>query len=207
MRGDSFGTVPTPKVFRSREVDDDDMTYSAVYPAPPRRATALPVAVLIVVCLVGGLVAMNLALKGPSVSLAPSQKMPGIADLVRTSFGFVEVEDVAATASPLADVAHTIDVRLAVALTNKAALPLLFSSSQFELVDSNGRVIPSSDDASVPATLAPNSSIGMSLHFLTSADLRPFVVRFVDKATQRVLDISIGSLDCVGVPSCQAVTR
>ena len=183
------------------------MTYSAVYPPARRRFSALPVALLLAVCLIGGVLAMNLALNGRTLSLAPAQKEPGIADRVRTSFGFIEVESASAAASALANSpALSIDVQLGIMLENDAALPLVFSPSQFELLDINGNVIPQSSRPPVPGSVAPDATLGMSLHFVTNAAARPFVVRFVDRTNHRTLKISLGDLGCGTATPCAGVS-
>jgi len=178
------------------------MTYTAVYPTPSRRASVLPVLSLVVVCLVGGLVAMNLALEGPSVSLAPSQRMPGIADQVRTAFGFVEVQRaVAQTLGADADDA-AMEVRVGVLLHNGAELPLLFSAHEFQLVDAEGRILQPEVRPSGPSLLQPDGALDLSYRFVTTGAAQPFMVRFVDSTTRQSFDISLAGMECVGSTSC-----
>jgi hypothetical protein len=176
------------------------MTYTAVFPTPHRRRSVLPVVSLVVVCVVVGLLAMNLALEGPSVTLAPSQRMPGIADEVRTPFGFVEVQHAVASVSNLST--GSMEVRVGVLLKNAAELPLLLSSTQFQLVDGHGHVVPPEVRPASPSLLAPNGALGLSYRFVTTGAARPFLVRFVDRTTRRSFDISLGAMECVGLIPC-----
>jgi len=177
------------------------MTYTAVYPTPQRRSSVLPVMSLVVVCLVGGLVAMNLALEGPSVSIAPSQRVPGIGDQVRTSFGFIEVQR--AVEQPEAASATATEVRIGVLLHNEAELPLLFSSAEFQLVDGAGHVLPPEATPAGPSLLQPGGELDLSYPFVTSGAAQPFLVRFVDRTTQRSFDVSLAGIECVGAAPCQ----
>jgi len=176
------------------------MTYTAVYPTPQRRSSVLPAMTLVVVCLVGGLVAMNLALEGPSVSLAPSQRMPGIADQVRTSFGFVEVQH--AVAQPEGTSNAAMEVRVGVLLHNEAELPLLFSSTEFQLVDGKGHVVQPEVTPTGPSLLQPDGALDLSYRFVTTGAAQPFLVRFVDRTTRRSFDISLAGMQCVGAALC-----
>jgi hypothetical protein len=176
------------------------MTYTAVFPTPRRRNFALPVLPLVIVCLVGGLLTMNLALEGPSVSLAPSQRLPGIADEVRTSFGFVEVQRAVAAASDA--VAGIVEVRVGVMLQNAAEVPLLFAASQFQLVDGHGHIVPAESGPATPLLLQPNGALDLSYRFLTRGSAQRFIVRFVDLATRRSFDISLTAMQCVGLVPC-----
>jgi hypothetical protein len=189
-----------PKVFRRVQVDTAAMTYTAVYPTPRRRVSVLPAMTLVVVCLVGGLVVMNLALEGPSVSLAPSQRMPGIADQVRTSFGFVEVQRAVAQAPDASSAA--LEVRVGVLLHNEAELPLLFSSTEFELIDRKGRVVQPDVTPNSPSLLQPDGALDLSYRFVTTGAAEPFLVRFVDRTTRRSFDISLAGMQCVGTAPC-----
>jgi hypothetical protein len=176
------------------------MTYSAVFPTPRRHSFVLPVLPLVIVCLVGGLLAMSLALEGPSVSLAPSQRSPGIADRVRTSFGFVEVRRaVAAASDPLSDLR---EVRVGVILHNAAEVPLLFAASQFQLVDGHGHIVPAEAPPAASSRLAPAGVLDLSYRFLTRGSAQPFLIRFVDAATRRSFDISLAAMECVGLVPC-----
>jgi hypothetical protein len=176
------------------------MTYTAVFPTPHRRSSVLPVMWLVLVCLMGGLLAMNLALVGPSVSLAPSQRMPGIADQVRTSFGFVEVQH--AVAQVGASVSGSMEVRIGVLLHNSAELPLLFSATQFQLVDARGHVLQPEARPTSPSLLEPDGALDLSYRFVTTGAAQPFRVRFVDGTTRRSFDISLAGMECVGVAPC-----
>jgi hypothetical protein len=176
------------------------MTYTAVYPTPQRRGSVLPAMSLVVVCLVGGLLAMNLALEGPSVSLAPSQRLPGIADQVRTSFGFVEVQHAVAQAEQVAG--GSMEVRVGVLLHNGAELPLLLSATQFQLVDAHGHILPPEDRSSGPSLLQPDGALDLSYRFVTTGAAQPFVVRFLDRTTRRSFDISLAGMECVGTAPC-----
>jgi hypothetical protein len=176
------------------------MTYSAVFPTPRRDSFVLPVLPLVIICLLGGLLAMSLALEGPSVSLAPSQRLPGISDRVRTSFGFVEVQRaVAAASDPVADL---VEVRVSVMLHNAAEVPLLFAASQFQLVDSHGHVVPAEAPPAASSQLPPAGALALSYRFLTRGSAQPFIVRFVDPATRRSFDISLAGMECVGLVPC-----
>jgi hypothetical protein len=176
------------------------MTYTAVYPTPHRRSSVLPVMSLVVVCLLGGLVSMNVALEGPSVSLAPSQRMPGIADQVRTSFGFVEVQHAVAQAAGGARGA--MEVRVGVLLHNGAELPLLFSPNQFQLVDGEGHVLEPEVRPITPSLLQPEGALDLSYRFVTTGAAQPYKVRFVDATTRRSFDISLAGMECVGAAPC-----
>jgi hypothetical protein len=155
---------------------------------------------LLVACVVAGSVTMNLALEGPSVSLAPSQRLPGIADEVRTSFGFVEVQHAVAGASDA--IAGLVELRIGVMVHNAAEVPLLLAASQFQLVDGHGHVVPAESHSSSPSLLQPNGALDLSYRFLTRGSAQPFLVRFVDRATRRTFDIALTAMRCVGVAPC-----
>jgi hypothetical protein len=146
--------------------------------------------------------------------LAPAQagtsgpEVHSIGEDVSTSFGVVAVEHATAI-SGLNDQqvtgAHavpglvkegTIDVQVAAVITNLSNSVLPYQPTQFELIDKTGAVVPISKAPQLPGELQPNAAIDVLLDFVTTSEVRPFTVRFVDPATKATVLIGLGAVGC-----------
>jgi hypothetical protein len=132
-----------------------------------------------------------------------------VGDSVRTSFGYIAVEhaeaisglsetDVAgAHGVPGLVQAGTIDVQVGATLTNQGPDVLSYAPEQFELLDGKGAPIDLERAPQLPGVLQPNAAIDITLDFVTTADARPFTVRFVDPATKQTLLVTLGAVGCI----------
>ncbi len=189
---------------------------TAVIVQPPRLGRRwvqrAMVSALAVSCLGGSVLAVDM-MKGnnPLVSSSPGSAGPVahvIGEDVATSFGVVAVEHATAI-SGLNDAqitgahgvpglveAGSINVQVAAVITNLSNDVLLYEPTQFELLDGTGAVVPISRAAQLPGELQPNAAIDVLIDFVSTADARPFTVRFVDPATNDVVLIDLGAVGC-----------
>ena len=158
-----------------------------------------------------GLVLAAMMLRGynPLGSSASAASRFGIAESVKTSFGYVAVEHAEAisglTEGDLAGAhgaagvvqAGTIDVQIGATITNQTADVLNYTADQFELLDGKGNVVPLERAPQLPNQLQPNAAIDIALDFVTTTEARPFTVRFVDPNTKQALMIDLGTVGCI----------
>ena len=167
---------------------------------------------LAVSCLAGGVLAVDM-MRGnnPLVSSRPGSAGPVthvIGEDVATSFGVVAVEHATAI-SGLNDAqitgahgvpglvdAGSINVQVSAVITNLSGDVLLYEPTQFELLDNTGVVVPISRAAKLPGELQPYAAIDVLVDFVTTAEARPFTVRFVDPATNETILIDLGAVGC-----------
>lgn len=179
------------------------MAYSAVFPRPRRRLALLPVVLLLVACLVGGVIAMGVALRGPSASVAGNQKLPGLREKVRTSFGFVTVRSASVSSDQIGDVpVDAIEVAVLVSIDNQARLPLVYSPLDFSLIDNDGHAVALLHPSTVTDPLQPADSASLSLNFISTARVGPFRIRFTDPTSRQQLDVSLATMTCDRETSC-----
>ncbi len=189
---------------------------TAVTVQPPRLGRRwvqrAMVSALAVSCLGGSVLAVDM-IKGnnPLVSSSPGSAGPVthvIGEDVATSFGVVAVEHATAISGlndsqitgahgvPGLVEAGSINVQVAAVITNLSSDVLLYEPTQFELIDGTGAVVPISRAAQLPGELQPNAAIDVLIDFVSTADARPFTVRFVDPATNDVVLIDLGAVGC-----------
>lgn len=158
---------------------------------------------LLAVVMLGGnnpLVASNAGSSGPVVH--------SIGEDVATSFGVVAVEHATAI-SGLDDTqitgahgvpglvqAGSIDVQVAAVITNLSNTVLVYQPTQFELVDNSGASVAMSRAAELPGELQPFAAIDILVDFVTTTEVRPFEVRFIDPATKAPILIGLGDVGC-----------
>ncbi len=163
-------------------------------------------------CLAGGVLALDM-LKGNNPLIASSGGASGpvihsIGEDVATSFGVIAVEHATAI-SGLNDTqvagahgvpglvdAGSIDVQVSAVITNLSNNVLVYQPTQFELIDNTGASVPISRAAQLPGELQPFAAIDVLIDFVTTADVRPFKVRFVDPATKQAILIGLGDVGC-----------
>ncbi len=176
-----------------------------------RRVSGFPLAlsvVLVLASLAGLFFAFRMADGADPLPVQRAAVAPGIADDVRTSFGFIAVQHALAI-SGLSDKditgahgvpglvqAGTIDIEMGVTITNTSSDPLPYSPSQFQLLDGKGNLIEQTRAPKVPGELQPNAAIDMLLDFVTTTEARPFTVQFIDPATKKPVLISLGDVGC-----------
>ncbi len=179
---------------------------------PPRRWPRAVVALgLALACVAGGVLAFDM-LRGNNPLVAsnvPSgPALHTVGEDVATSFGVVAVEHAVAI-SGLNDAqvtgahgvpglveAGSIDVQVAAVITNLSNDVLKYQPTQFELIDNSGASVPISRAAQLPGELQPFAAIDVLIDFVTTADARPFKVRFVDPATDEAILIGLGDVGC-----------
>lgn len=163
-------------------------------------------------CIAGGVLAVDmLGGNNPLVSSASGSSGPvihAIGDDVATSFGVVAVEHATAISGlddsqitgahgvPGLVEAGLINVQVAAVITNLSTDVLAYQPTQFELIDGTGAVVPISRAAKLPGELQPNAAIDVLIDFVTTAEARPFTVRFVDPATNETVLIDLGAVGC-----------
>jgi hypothetical protein len=190
---------------------------SAIVVHQPHRAGArwgrgLFAAVLIGACLGGTVLAVDM-LRGnnplaSSTDAANGPHLHTIGEDVSTGFGVVAVEHATAI-SGLNDQQVTgahgvpglvkegaISIQVAAVITNLSDSVLAYEPTQFELIDKTGAVVPVSKVPRLPGELQPNAAIDVLLDFVTTTDMRPFTVRFVDPASDEPVLISLGAVGC-----------
>jgi hypothetical protein len=163
-------------------------------------------------CLAGSVLAFDM-MKGNNPLVVSSPGSAGsvthvIGEDVATSFGVVAVEHATAI-SGLNDAqitgahgvpglveAGSISVQVAAVITNLSDDVLLYEPTQFELLDGTGAEVPISRAAQLPGELQPNAAIDVLIDFVSTAEARPFTVRFVDPATNDVVLIDLGAVGC-----------
>jgi hypothetical protein len=145
----------------------------------------------------------------PLGSSAEAASKFGIAESVKTSFGYIAVEHAEALSglseTDLAGAhgvaglvqAGTIDVQIGATVTNQTQNVLDYTVEQFELIDGKGNVVPLERAPDLPGQLQPNAAIDMQLDFVTTTDARPFTVRFIDPTNHKALLIDLGDVGCV----------
>jgi hypothetical protein len=177
-----------------------------------RLGRGLLAAALVSACLGGGVLAVDM-LNGnnplaPTTAQSTGPEVHSIGEDVTTSFGVVAVEHATAI-SGLNDQqvtgAHavpglvkegTISVQVAAVITNLSNSVLTYQPTQFELIDKTGAVVPVSKVPQLPGELQPNAAIDVLLDFVTTSEVRPFTVRFVDPATSETVLIGLGAVGC-----------
>ena len=190
------------------------MTAVIVQPQPLGRrwvrATAL--SALVAACLAGGVLAVDML--GGNNPLVKTASGPAglpvhvIGEDVVTSFGVVAVEHATAISGlndsqitgahgvPGLVEAGSIDVQVAAVITNLSDNVLKYEPTQFELLDNSGASVAISRAAELPGELQPFAAIDVLIDFVTTAEARPFTVRFVDPATSETVLISLGDVGC-----------
>jgi hypothetical protein len=182
-------------------------------PRPTRRVVRVfTAAVLVGACLGGTALAVDM-LRGNNPLASSTEASSGphvhlIGEDVSTSFGVVAVEHATAI-SGLNDQQVTgahgvpglvkegaINVQVAAVITNLSDSVLKYQPTQFELIDKTGAVVPISKVPQLPGELQPNAAIDVLMDFVTTTDVRPFTVRFVDPATNDVVLIDLGAVGC-----------
>ncbi len=163
-------------------------------------------------CLAGGLLAIDMLRGNNPLVASPSGPtgpvMHVIGDDVATSFGVVAIEHAVAISGlndsqitgahgvPGLVEAGSIDVQVAAVITNLSDKVLTYEPTQFELIDNSGATVPISRVPQLPGELQPFAAIDILIDFVTTADARPFTVRFVDPSTNDVLLIGLGDVGC-----------
>lgn len=167
---------------------------------------------LTIACLTGGLLAVDM-LRGNNPLVATTSGSTGpvmhaIGDDVATSFGVIAVEHAVAISGlndsqitgahgvPGLVEAGSIDVQVAAVITNLTGDVLIYQPTQFELIDNFGATVPIARAPKLPGELQPFAAIDILIDFVTTADARPFTVRFVDPSTNEVLLIGLGDVGC-----------
>jgi hypothetical protein len=189
---------------------------TAVIVQPPRlgrrwvRSAAL--SALVASCLAGSLLAVDM-LRGNNPLVSSSASSAGsvehvIGEDVATSFGVVAVEHATAISGlndsqitgahgvPGLVEAGSIGVQVAAVITNLSDNVLTYEPTQFELIDSTGASVALSRAAQLPGELQPYAAIDVLIDFVTTAEARPFKVRFIDPATNEAIFISLGDVGC-----------
>jgi hypothetical protein len=167
---------------------------------------------LVAACGAGSVLAVDmLSGNNPLVTTASGAAGPVvhvIGEDVSTSFGVVAVEHATAI-SGLNDTqvtgahgvpglveAGSIDVQVAAVITNLSNDVLKYQPTQFELIDNTGASVAISRTAELPGELQPFAAIDVLIDFVTTADARPFKVRFTDPSTKETVMISLGDVGC-----------
>ncbi|HEX3089165.1 MAG TPA: hypothetical protein VHQ23_10955, partial [Ilumatobacteraceae bacterium] len=167
---------------------------------------------LVAACGAGSVLAVDmLSGNNPLVTTASGASGPAvhvIGEDVATSFGVVAVEHATAI-SGLNDTqvtgahgvpglveAGSIDVQVAAVITNLSNDVLKYQPTQFELIDNTGASVAISRTAELPGELQPYAAIDVLIDFVTTADARPFKVRFTDPSTSETVVISLGDVGC-----------
>ncbi len=131
-----------------------------------------------------------------------------IGEDVATSFGVVAVEHAVAISGlndsqvtgahgvPGLVAAGSVDVQVAAVITNLRDHVLAYQPTQFELIDKTGASVPISRAPQLPGELQPYAAIDVLIDFVTTAEARPFKVRFVDPATKEAILIDLGAVGC-----------
>ena len=188
---------------------------SVVVIGPPRSVRRWPrvliALALALACLAGGALAVDM-LRGNNPLVASSTPsgpaLHTIGEDVATSFGVVAVEHAVAISGlndsqitgahgvPGLVEAGSIDVQVAAVITNLSNDVLTYQPTQFELIDNSGASVPISRAAQLPGELQPFAAIDVLIDFVSTADARPFKVRFVDPATNEAILIGLGDVGC-----------
>ena len=190
------------------------MTAVIVQPQRDSRRWGRGVALLalVVACLSGAVLAVDmLSGNNPLVRSATGAAGPVehvIGEDVSTAFGVVAVEHATAISGlndkqvtgahgvPGLVEAGSIDVQVAAVITNLSDNVLKYEPTQFELIDNTGASVAISRAAQLPGELQPFAAIDVLLDFVTTAEARPFKVRFTDPATNETVLISLGDVGC-----------
>lgn len=189
---------------------------TAVIVQPPRlgrkwvRGTAACGFALL--CLSGGVLAVDM-ISGHNPLVVSTGRSSGpvvhqIGEDVATSFGVVAVEHATAISGlndsqitgahgvPGLVEAGSINVQVAAVITNLSDNVLTYQPTQFELIDNTGAAVPISRAAELPGELQPFAAIDVLVDFVSTAEARPFKVRFVDPATKETILIALGDVGC-----------
>jgi hypothetical protein len=190
------------------------MTAVIVRPVPLGRrwVRVVMASALVVGCAAGSILAVDMLRGGnPLVGSSAASTVPTahvIGEDVATSFGVVAVEHATAISGlndsqitgahgvPGLVEAGSINVQVAAVITNLSDKVLLYQPTQFELIDNSGAVVPISRAAQLPGELQPSAAIDVLIDFVTTAEARPFTVRFNDPATSKAVLISLGDVGC-----------
>ena len=190
------------------------MTAVIVQPTPLGRRwmRAVTASALVLACAAGSVLAVDMLRGGnplvASTAASTASAAHVIGEDVATSFGVVAVEHATAISGlndsqitgahgvPGLVEAGSIDVQVAAVITNLSDNVLVYQPTQFELIDKSGAVVPISRAAKLPGELQPSAAIDVLIDFVTSAEARPFTVRFVDPATNEKILISLGDVGC-----------
>jgi hypothetical protein len=189
---------------------------TAVIVQPPRlgrrwaRGTAAGAFALL--SLSGGVLAFDMiGGNNPLVASTAGSSGPVVHQIgedVATSFGVVAVEHATAIsglndsqitgahAVPGLVEAGSIDVQVAAVITNLSDNVLTYQPTQFELIDNTGATVPISRAAELPGELQPFAAIDVLIDFVSTAEARPFKVRYVDPATNETILIGLGDVGC-----------
>jgi hypothetical protein len=167
---------------------------------------------LVAACGAGSVLAVDmLSGNNPLVTSASGSAGPVvhvIGEDVSTSFGVVAVEHATAISGlndsqitgahgvPGLVEAGSIDVQVAAVITNLSDNVLKYEPTQFELLDKTGASVAISRAAELPGELQPFAAIDVLIDFVTTAEARPFEVRFIDPATNETILISLGDVGC-----------
>ncbi len=166
---------------------------------------------LVASCTAGAVLAVDmLSGNNPLVSSSSSSGpvLHVIGEDVSTSFGVVAVEHATAISGlndsqitgahgvPGLVEAGSIDVQVAAVITNLSDNVLKYEPTQFELIDNTGASVAISRAAELPGELQPFAAIDVLIDFVTTAEARPFKVRFIDPATNETVLISLGDVGC-----------
>jgi hypothetical protein len=92
--------------------------------------------------------------------------------------------------------AGSIDVQVAAVITNLSDNVLTYQPTQYELIDNTGATVPISRAAELPGELQPFAAIDVLIDFVSTAEARPFKVRYVDPATNETILIGLGDVGC-----------
>jgi hypothetical protein len=167
---------------------------------------------LVASCLAGSVLAVDmLGGNNPLVRTASGSTGPVvhvIGEDVATSFGVVAVEHASAISGlndsqitgahgvPGLVEAGSINVQVAAVITNLSDDVLTYEPTQFELIDNTGAAVAISRAAELHGELQPFAAIDVLIDFVTTAEARPFKVRFIDPATNETVLISLGDVGC-----------
>jgi hypothetical protein len=177
-----------------------------------RWVRGVALSTLVASCLAGGVLAVDmLGGNNPLVKTASGSAGPVvhvIGEDVATSFGVVAVEHATAISGlndsqitgahgvPGLVEAGSINVQVAAVITNLSDNVLTYEPTQFELIDNTGASVAISRAAELPGELQPFAAIDVLIDFVSTAEARPFKVRFTDPATNETVFISLGDVGC-----------
>jgi hypothetical protein len=189
---------------------------TAIIVQPPRLGRrwvrGAMISALALSCVGGGVLAVDM-LGGDNPLVASTSGSTGpvvhsIGEDVSTSFGVVAVEHATAISGlddsqitgahgvPGLVQAGSIDVQVAAVITNLSNNVLVYQPTQFELIDNTGASVAISRAAELPGELQPFAAIDVLIDFVTTAEARPFKVRFTDPATNETILIGLGDVGC-----------
>jgi hypothetical protein len=192
-----------------------DVLMSAIVVETPRSARrglrAVVALALTAACLAGAVLAIDMLLGNNPLVASDTPSGPSlhtIGEDVVTSFGVIAVEHAVAISGlndsqitgahgvPGLVEAGSINVQVSAVITNLSESVLTYQPTQFELINNSGAAVPISRAAKLPGELQPFAAIDVLVDFVTTADARPFTVRFVDPATNEAILIGLGDVGC-----------